>query len=85
MRGRSDDETLQPIAQQEEQWCENQRRDIGIEPEQLMRKKRGEHRGCKQRAMGKIDDVQNAVYQRQAKCDKRIDGAGHQSVKHRGD
>jgi hypothetical protein len=50
-----------------------------------MRKKRGEHRGCQQRAMGKIDDVQNAVYQRQAKCDKRIDGAVHQTVEHRGD
>jgi len=50
-----------------------------------MRKECREHRGGQQRAVGEVDDVQNAVDQRQPERDQRIDRAGHQSVQHRRD
>ena len=78
------DEALQAIAQQEEQRREPERRDVGIEAQQLVRKKRREHRGGQQRAVGEIDDVQDAVDQRQPERNERVDGAGHQAVEHRG-
>ena len=84
VRGRADDEALQAIAQQEEQRREHDRREVGIEAEQLVRKERREHRGGQQRAVGEVDDVQDAVDQRQPERDQRVDGAGHQSVEHRG-
>jgi hypothetical protein len=39
MRGRTDDEALQAVAQQEEQRREPERRDVGIEAEQLVRER----------------------------------------------
>ena len=83
MRGRADDEALQPVAEQEEQRREPERREIGIEAEQLVREERREHRGGQQRAMREVDDVQHAVDQRQPERDQRVDGAGHQAVEDR--
>ena len=56
---------------------------IGIEPEPPIGEERREHRGGQQRAMGEIDDVQDAVDQRQPERDQRVDRASHQSVEHR--
>ena len=84
VRGRADDEALQAVAQREEQRREHDGREIGIEAEQPVREERREHRGGQQRAMGEVDDVQDAVDQRQPERDQRIDGAGHQSVEDRG-
>jgi hypothetical protein len=84
VRGRTDDEALQAIAEQKEQRREPERRDVRIKAKQRVRKKRREHRGGQQRAVSEVDDVQDAVDQRQSKRDERIDGAGHQSVEHRG-
>ena len=84
MRGRADDEALQAVAEQEEQRREADRGDVGIKAEQLVREERREHRSRQQRAVREVDDVQDAVDQRQPERDQRIDGAGHQSVEHRG-
>ena len=70
VRGRADDEALQPVAQQEEQRRQADGRDIGIETEQLIGEERREHRRGQQRAMGEVDDVQHAVDQRQAERDQ---------------
>jgi hypothetical protein len=85
VRGRSDDEALQAIAQQEKQRREDHRGKIGIEPEQPVCKERRKHRGGQQRAVCEVDDVENAVDQRQPERDQGVDGAGHQSVEHRRD
>ena len=61
------------------------RGEVGIEPEQPVCEERREHRGRQQRAVREIDDVQDAVDQRQPERDQRIDRAGHQSVEHRRD
>jgi hypothetical protein len=42
---RSDDETLQRIAEQEKQRREEQRGGIGVDAEHAVRKERGKHRG----------------------------------------
>ncbi len=81
--GGTDDQPLQAISEQVEQWCQDQRSDVGIETQRSVREERREQRGSEQRAMREIDDVQDAVYQGQAERDERIDGAGHQSVEHR--
>ncbi len=84
MRGRADDQALQPIAKRKEERCENERREIGIEPEQRVRKERGEHRRREQRAMGEIDDVQDAVDERQSERHERVDGAGQEPIENGG-
>ena len=83
MRGGADDEALQAIAKPEEQRRQQDRRDVWIEPQETVREERREHRRGQQRAMGEVDDVQDAVDQRQPERDQRIHGAGHQSVQHR--
>ena len=56
------------------------RSDIGIESQQAVGEERGEHGHGQQRAMGKVDDVQHAVDQREPERDQRVDRAGHQAV-----
>jgi hypothetical protein len=65
VRGGADDETLQAIAERKEGRRDQQRGEIGIEPEFLIGEERGEQRGAEQRAVGEIDDMQYAVDQRQ--------------------
>ena len=61
VRGRTDDEALQAVAQHEEHRGEHNGREIRVEPEEPMREESGKHCGSEQRAMRKIDDVQDAV------------------------
>jgi len=64
MRGRPDDEALQAIAQNEERRRKQEDRQIGIEPQQPMRKERREQCGGEKGAVREVDDVQDAVDQR---------------------
>ena len=79
------DEALQRVAEAEEQRRQQHRGDIGINAEQRIGEERGEHRRRQQRAVGEVDDVQDAVDQRQPERDQRVDRASHQAVEHRGD
>ena len=49
-----------------------------------MREERRIERGGEQRAMGEIDDVEDAVDQREPERHQRVDGAGEQAVEDRG-
>src|SRR6266568_3813540 len=69
-----------PITKREEQRREPDGREVGIEPEETVREERREHGGGEQRAVRKIDDVQDAVDQRQPECDEPIDRAGQEPV-----
>src|SRR5262249_50787877 len=53
---------------------------VRIEPENPVRKECRKHRGGEQRAMGEIDDVQDAIDQRQPKRDEPIHRAGQEPV-----
>ncbi len=85
MRGGTDDEALQHIAEREKERCERKHGKIRIEAEFLIAQERCEQGGAQKRAMGEIDDVQHAVDQRQPERDKRVHGAGQEPVEDRGD
>src|SRR5262249_22200984 len=80
VRGRADDEALQAVSEHEEQRCEHDGREVGVEPEPSVREERREHGGGEQRAMREIDDVKNAVDQREPERDEPIDRAGQEPV-----
>lgn len=80
VRRRTDDKTLQPIAKHEKERRQQKQRHVRVEPEQLEREEHGEQRRTQKRAMRKIDDVEDAIDQRQPKRDKRIDRAHQQTV-----
>ena len=84
VRGRTDDETLQRVAKDEERRRQQEGGNIGVEPERMKGEEDREHGGTQQRAVREIDDVQHAVDQRQPERDKRIDRAGQQAVEDRG-
>ena len=65
MRGRTDDKTLQAIAEHEKERCQQEHRDVRIETEQLKSEERGKQCRAQQGAMREIDDVQYAIDQRQ--------------------
>ena len=78
--GRTNDEALQAVTQREEQRREHHGREIRVEPEEPVREERREHGGGEQRAVREIDDVQDAVDQRQPERYEPIDRAGQEPV-----
>src|SRR5262249_54573470 len=80
MGGRADDEALQAVAEREEQRGEDHGRNVRIEPEQAVGEERREHGGAQERAMGEVDDVQDAVDQGEAERHQRVDRAGEKPV-----
>src|SRR5262249_19150221 len=80
VRGWANNETLQRITKPEEQRCQPYRRQIRIEAEQRVAKEGREHRSSQQRAMGKINNMQDAVDQREPERNERVNRARHQSV-----
>ena len=56
-------------------------RDIGVEPQRLSpEEKHRVHRQHEQAAVREVDDVQDAVDQREPDGDEHVDAAGHQAV-----
>jgi len=80
VRGWADEETLQAIAEHKEERGENEGGEIGIEPEQRVCEERSEHRRREQRTMREIDDVENAVDEREPERHERVDGASQEPI-----
>ena len=83
VRGWSDHAALQTVAYNKEQRSKDQRRNIGIKPEQSVGEECREHGRGEQRTMGKVDDVQNAVDQREPERHQRVERAGEEPIEHR--
>src|SRR4029078_1802900 len=73
-------EALQPVAKHEKKRRQQEQRHVRVEPEQLEREERGEQCRAQQSAMCEVDDVEDAIDQRQPERDKRVDRAHQQAV-----
>ena len=80
VRGRTDDEALQRIADAKKGRRQQEDGEIRIDAERPIGEVGSKHGSGEQRAVGEIDDVKHAVDQRQAERDQRIDRAGQQTV-----
>jgi hypothetical protein len=84
MPGPGDQPALQAVAKREHQRRHDQQRDIGIKPQEPPQEIDGIEPHHQQRPMGEVDDVQDAVDQRQPQRDQRIERARRHPVQDRG-